>query len=326
MADEQKGPVAAGFGLLWRRQGILWWVFVMNFICGALGTIPGALLLNRTLHHTLAGEKLSKSFDVGMFFELIRLPNVNMLRWTTTSYLFAFMFLVFMLFVTGGILETYRQDRRLTTGDFFAASGEYFWRFVRLLLLSIIPFVVACMIYQGVDKASDYFGDKAVADQVGAYISIAGFMLFLLLALCVRLWFDIAQVRAVAQNERRMWRNLWRSWRITAHDFGQLFRMYFCISVVAWVALAVGLFVWAKLPPTATPVTFVLLQLIVFTHLATRLWQLSSATIWYQRHAEMVPADSADYTTPQPEEVVETPAQQLHRRPDAELELPPADA
>jgi hypothetical protein len=37
-----------------------------------------------------------------------------------------------MILVTGGILETYRQDRRLNTGDFFAASGAFFWRFVRL--------------------------------------------------------------------------------------------------------------------------------------------------------------------------------------------------
>ena len=40
MADNEKGVVAAGFGLLWRRQGILWWVFVVNFVCGGLGTLP----------------------------------------------------------------------------------------------------------------------------------------------------------------------------------------------------------------------------------------------------------------------------------------------
>ena len=49
MADEEKGVVAAGFSLLWRRQGILWWVFVVNFVCGALGTAPAALQLSRAL-------------------------------------------------------------------------------------------------------------------------------------------------------------------------------------------------------------------------------------------------------------------------------------
>ena len=40
MADEQKGVVAAGFALMWRRRGVLWWVFVVNLGCGVLGAIP----------------------------------------------------------------------------------------------------------------------------------------------------------------------------------------------------------------------------------------------------------------------------------------------
>ena len=70
-----------------------------------------------------------------------------------------------------------------------------------------------------------------------------------------------------------------------------LFRVYLCISGVAWVTLAVGLFVWAKLPPTATPVTFLLLEFIILMQLLTRLWQRASTVIWYQRHAAMFPAD-----------------------------------
>ena len=310
MADDEKGIVTAGFSLLWRRQGILWWVFVVNFVCGALGTAPAALQLSRALHHSMAGQPLSKGFDLGMFFELLRLPNVSLMRSTTSSYLFAFVFFLFMLFVSGGILETYRQDRGLTTGDFFAASGAFFWRLVRLMLLSIIPFVVVGAIYQGLDKLSDYFGNKAVADQVGIFSWWASMVVFLLLALAVRLWFDVAQVRAVAKNERGMWRNLWKAYRITWGDLGGLFWMYFRIGLFAWVTLALGVAIWAHLPPTATPVTFVLLELILLAQLVTRFWQLASATTWYQRYAEAVPADSLAYMTPQPEAVIaaiETP-------------------
>jgi hypothetical protein len=332
MADNEKGVVAAGFSLLWRRQGILWWVFVVNFVCGALGTIPALLTLRRALAHSLAGQPLSKGFDVGMFVELLRLPNVSLMHASTTSYIFAFVFFLFMLFVSGGILETYHLDRKLTTGDFFAASGAYFWRFVRLMLLSLIPFIVVSMIYQGLMKVSDSVGDRAIADQVGIFLFWFAIVVFLLLALIVRLWFDIAQVRAVAQNERGMWRNTWKAFRITFRAFPSLFRMYFCITFFAWATLIVGLVIWAKLPPTVTPITFVLLELILLAQLATRFWQLASAMTWYQRHAEVVPADSVDYTTPQPQEIAEppgfvepTPSVEPPLR-DTGPELPPADA
>ncbi len=322
MADEQKGVVAAGFSLLWRRQGVLWWVFVVNFVCGALGTVPAAMRLSKSLDNTLAGQKLSNGFDLGMMAEVFRLPESNPMRSSAVSYLFAFVFFMFLLFVGGGILETYRDDRRLTTGEFFAASGAFFWRFVRLGLLSIIPFVIVSMIYQGLSKAADHLGDRAIADQVGIFLSLAAFLIFLLLGLWVRLWFDIAKVRAVVQNERGMWRNTWRAWRITWHDLRHLYRMYICISVVAWVALAIGLWIWSKLPSTATPVTFLLFELIVFAQLATRLWQMSSAMTWYQRHPEPVPVALVETVVVTEEVITSEPLPPGDPGP----ELPPADA
>jgi len=127
-----------------------------------------------------------------------------------------------------------------------------------------------------------------------------------LLLLFVRLWFDIAQVRAVVQDERKMWPNLWKALGITWRSKGRLFRMYLCISGVAWVTLGVGLWLWAKLPPTVLPVSFLLLEFVIFMQLLTRLWQRASAVTWYQRHAIEVPADVVAFTTPAPVETVES--------------------
>src|SRR5271157_2020287 len=132
VANGKQGLVAAGASLVWRRRGILWWVFAVNILLGVLGILPAAMQLNKALHHTLAGEQLVKGFDLGMFYELQHLPEVSLQRFRTSSYAFAALFAVFMLFISGGILEVYRQDRRrVDTGDFFATSGAFFWRFVR---------------------------------------------------------------------------------------------------------------------------------------------------------------------------------------------------
>ena len=323
MADEQKGVMGAGYSLLWRRQGVLWWVFVVNAICGALGTVPPAIRLHRTLDNTLAQEKLTRGFDLMIFSDVLRLPHVNIIRTSTTSYLFALVFFVFMLFVTGGILETYRQDRRLTTSEFFAASGAFFWRFVRLMLLSIIPFVLVSMIYQALNKAADKIGDRAIADQVGIFLGWGAILVFLLMALAVRLWVDIAKVRAVRRDERGMWRNLWRSSRITGGSRWRLFWIYVRISLVAWIVMLIVLAIWNKLPPTATPLTFVLLQVIMLVQLMARLWQLSSATVWYQHLDEPLPVAVVESA---PVVEVEEPALEQLPPQSPGPELPPADA
>jgi hypothetical protein len=306
MPDNNKGLVAAGASLVWRHQRILWWVFAVNLVIGLLGAASARAQLDKLLKYSLAGESLTKGFDLGMFFELVSRPEANLMRSTGSSYLFAALFPIFMLFAIGGILAVYRDDREYDTGEFFAASGLFFWRFVRLTLLSLVPFGILAAMFMGVNKGSSYIGDRAVSAQTGFYILVAGCVLVLLLTLFVRLWFDVAQVRMVVQNDRRVWRNLWRSLGISGRKVLTLFRVYLCISGVAWVTLAVGLFVWSKLPPTATRVSFILLEFIILMQLATRLWQRASAVTWYKRHAAIAPADVVDFTTAAPVELAET--------------------
>jgi len=322
MADNNKGLVAAGAALVWRRQRVLWWVYAVNLVLGIMGTAGAHAQLERTLKHSLAGESLTRGFDLGMFFELVNVPSANLMRSTGSAFLFALLFPLFMLFVTGGILAVYRDDRRFTAGDFFAASGAFFWRFVRLALFSLIPFGLLGAAFSGVRKLSDYLGDRAVSALTGFYILLGGVAVVILLMLFVRLWFDIAQVRAVAQDEHRMWPNLWKALGISRRKVFTLFRVYLCISGVAWVTLAVGLYLWAKLPPTATPATFLLLQFIILMQLLTRLWQRASSVTWYQRHASMFPADTVDFTTPAPVELVE-PLMTLEAGPISPVENSP---
>jgi len=324
MADENRGLFAAGASLVWRRRRVLWWVFSVNIVLGALGTLPAARQLNGALSHSLAGKPLFKGFDLGMFYELLRAPEINLLRYTTSSYLFAALFAVFMLFISGGILEVYRQDRRrIDTGDFFAASGAFFWRFVRLMLFSLVPFALLGNAYLGVETASDYLGDKAVADQVGFVIWLVGVIVLVLLTLFVRLWFDLAKVHAVARDERRMLRSAWKGLDLTRRQTRALLWMYLRISVVAWLTLLVAFLIWTRLAPTAIWATFVLLQLVMLVQVAARLWQMASATVWYKRHVEPAHAAALDFTPPRPQDVPE-PEPQLTLYP--ETELPPADA
>jgi hypothetical protein len=273
------------------------------------------------LDHTLAGERLTKGFDLGMFFELARHPSVTLKHSATSAYIFAFFFFVFILFVSGGILETYHRDRKLTTGEFFAASAGFFWPLLRLVLLSVIPFVMVGLTYQELDKIADFVGDRAVADQVGISLSGFAFVVLFLLSLAVRLWFDIGQVMTVAQNERHAWNTMWKSLEISWRNLGSLFWIYLRISLVAWLTLATGLVIWVQVPSTATPVSFVLLELVLLSQLATRLWQLASATTWCQRHAEFIAVKPDDNTGTMRDDII---APMSSTEPEPGPELPPA--
>ncbi len=316
----EKGNVARGWSLVWRHQRILWWVFAANILTAYASVLGPRLMFSQILDHSLASAKLAHGFDVPTFVELISKPEVSFAPLVRGSMVMSGVFFLFMLFITGGMLIAYREDRKLAMGEFFEASGAYFWRMVRLVLMSIVPFAVVAGVLAITSGMSGYLSEEASNPKLGFYVLLAGGIVAVALALIIRLWFDVAQVRAVAQDEHAMFRNLMRSLVITFRDLPRLLWMYFRIGLFAWVFLALGMYGWTRLTGNHVSRVFVLWEIVLLAQLLTRLWQRAASVPWYAQYAEANPAFVVDFSTPKPAEVLE-PALPL-----AELPVSPADS
>lgn len=297
MGGQNSGFFLAGAGLVWRRQRVLWSIFAVNFIL-AFFSIHGVVpRVGNVLDHSLAAQRLVKGFDLGAFSELMLQPGVSPLDVSPAAMAYSLVFFVFMLFVTGGILEVYRRDSRVTTAEFFESSGAFFWRFVRLLIFLLLCLIPIAILHRILHSAGDHIDETAVSAMASIWFSIAAGIVILFLLIVLRLWFDMAEVHSVAQNERRMRRSLAVAWRLTFANFGRLFWLYFGISIVACIGFGFGLWLWMYvLPPTAITGAFFLSQAMILWWLATRLWQRASETLWYQRNL----AHAADVAIPAP--------------------------
>jgi hypothetical protein len=300
LAEREKGVLANGFSLVVQHQRVLWWIFAVNFVLGGLGASSTAKAAGGALRHSLAGQKLADGFDLGMFAELVTQPDVRLLSHSGSVFIFACLYFLFFLFVTPGIVSVYLQDRRLSNGEFFSVAGEFFWSFVRLLLWSLIPFFIVDLLYQAVQGISDYVGDRAITDQTGFFILVIGCIPVLLLFVWVRLWFDLAQLRTVALNNRVTRHNAGRMFRIALRDARSAYWAYVAIGVLVWIITVVALVIWARVPARAVPITFLLLEVIMLAHIFGRLWQKACAASWYRLHPEPLPP-VIEPLVPQPE-------------------------
>ena len=276
----------AGWSLVWRRQRLLWWVYALSLTLGLFAAVPLASMIGPLLNNSLAADRLYHSLDLTTFVELLMQPAVTLGSIAEGSVLLAVVFLVLMLLLTGGILKVYNQDRTFTTGEFFAAGGEFFWRFLRLIIFLLLALVPIALINQGFHHVSDSLADRYAAPGAGVGVNLAGKLLALFLLMAVRLWFDMAEVRAVAEGEYAMRRALARAARLTWRNFGALFWIYFRLSLLTWVGTAAILWVWIEwVPHTAIARSFLATQAIIFLWILTRLWQRASETLWYQQRA-----------------------------------------
>ena len=62
--------MVSGAGLVFQRQRVLWWLFLVNFVLGVIAVLPVRLTLGRLLDHSLASRPLADHFDLSTWFEM----------------------------------------------------------------------------------------------------------------------------------------------------------------------------------------------------------------------------------------------------------------
>ncbi len=274
------GIVSGGLGLLWRRQSVLWWLFAVNLVMGFLASVPARVQLG-FLDHTLAADALYHHFDITRFVEVLMKPEVNASVALSGSLGLALAYFLLALFLTGGVLEVYYTDRHASTGEFFRACGEYFWRLARLMLLFGLALVPLLIINGALSNWTQKLSNESPHEQLGFWTRMAGLLLLLLAAMALRLWFDLAQVHVLAENETAVRRSLARVWRLP-----RLRRMYaiFVAINLCGFAVIVGLFLlWIREPHARVGLSLLLGELMALAWLATRLWQRAAEVLFYQK-------------------------------------------
>jgi hypothetical protein len=283
MTGTKSGAVSAGAKLVWRRQRVFWWVYAINFLLAVTGAATLRARAGAILDHSLAANRLVHGFDIAIFAALADRPSAPLAAAAPGSVLSTLVFFIFMLFLAGGILEVYRRDETLRTGEFFGACGRFFWRFVRLLIFMVIVFIPIFVLAHFVTSWSGKLASNAPQPLLGFGVEVAGLLLVAFLMMAVRLWFDLAQVLAVAEDQRLMRRTVLQAFKITFGNFGSLFWIYLRLCLLGAAGLALALWIWVRLVrPEAVGSSFLLGQAVILLWIAIRLWLRASETRWYQ--------------------------------------------
>jgi hypothetical protein len=145
-------------------------------------------------------------------------------------------------------------------------------------------------------------------DSLGFLLSWGCMAFALLLFVAIRLWFDVAQIRAVAENEPKIRRALGKSFRMTFGNFFSLFWIFLRIAIVALLGSAAAVWFFVKvIRPEQVGLSIVIGQVLVFFWFAIRFWLRASETVWYQRKFP-APVVFAEAPAPPPPVDLEPPA------------------
>src|SRR5208337_3091367 len=298
-----KRPIRDGFFLVWRHQRLVWWIFFVNLLLGFFASLAPGIVLHSALGRSLYAGELSRRFDATVFIELLSKPEVSPAPWVAGSIVVGVIFLFYMIFLSAGILAVYREDRRLTRGQFFESCGDFYWRMVRLLLCSIIPIGIVFALLSWVGSVSGKMASNAPREMQGFWVQVVGTLLCLVLALFVRAWFDVAQARTVIDRVRGMFKLSCQTFVLAVRNLPRLLSIYLTTTLVCALMAVAGWKLWLNIPHKSFGRSWLLLELVTLVMIGIRLWQRAATVLWYENYAELhaAPVPLTPVIAPPPE-------------------------
>jgi hypothetical protein len=196
-------------------------------------------------------------------------------------------YLAAWMFVTGGILDRYARGRRVGAFAFFAASGTFFFRFIRLNIAAAVTYWFLFTYVHDWLFAKWYMNvtrDLPVERTV-FYWRVLMYAIFTALVAAATLAFDYAKVRAVVEDRRSMVGALFAALRFILRNPSRVLALYAINAVLFLTVIAVwglinqgaggaGVWMWAGV---AVSQGYILARLVV------KLQVLASETALFQR-------------------------------------------
>ena len=295
-----KSLLSTGLGKVAHNKRYIVWFWLLNLILAWFGTNAFRQNAHAILDNTLLAQRLVKGFDASVFGELLFKPEFGSLNSMTFPALyFTFIFFLATALFLPGIFSGYASNYRLPREEFFRACGRNLWRFIRIMIVAgIVMGIVAGLLFAA-NGAIVKKADESTNEKLPFELQMTGLAVIFLIMTTLRIWFDLAEVDAVLNDQRAVRKSIAAAFRHTFRSLARLLTSYVAVTIVAAIVLIGGLWTWVKfVPPDSVVGAFVIAQITLFLLLVPRFWQRAIAVSYWQQKmlapaVVMPPVDAA---------------------------------
>ncbi|MCP2521017.1 hypothetical protein NLD30_11320 [SCandidatus Aminicenantes bacterium Aminicenantia_JdfR_composite] len=266
---------------------IIIYLWVINFLYSFMLVVPIYFLINMDISKSLMGERMAQGFDLfwlGDFIYKFRHISLALIGWVIFP---ALIYLLLYIFLNGGIIGRLSVNfEKVNLKNFFSDCGQFFWRFFKLFLISIIVYIIFVgLIYKIIGSILEIFTKRAVTEWPLIIVSNLKIIIFLLLFTIINMFFDYAKIRLVISNSKKVLRETLFTLNFLRRRFFKVWALYLLICLLFLIITIIYLET-AHIMPKNTMffifLIFIFQQIYIFGRLWVRLIFFASEIEFYR--------------------------------------------
>ncbi|HEX7503409.1 MAG TPA: hypothetical protein VF451_08290 [Acidobacteriota bacterium] len=284
-----------GSRLVFRKRRLAVRLWAANFIFSLFAVAPLIFLIHDHLAHSFSGQRALQKLDVLWLGDFVYRFMDAAPAFTGPALLAALLYLILSVFLNGGIIGCLnRPEARPALADFFHDCGLYFWRFFRLLLLSIPAYLLVMgVFFQLIVAALRILDRRATTEWPALIISNVRILALILLLGLVAMFFDYVRIGLVTGARKKALKETWLMLGFVGRRFGRTWGLYL-LSGLVFVMLTLVYLEIARVLPKNRPLLVLLFffwqQLYILGRQASKLLFFGTELELVRQHREPAPA------------------------------------
>ena len=192
-----------GLGMVWKGKKLLFLVYGFNFIFAYVLAMPVSMMLSNSLAKSTAAEKMLESFDYTIFTSILDGfgRGISLSRLLISMGLF---YMILNIFISGGILSALIKGQKLSLTEFLADCVCYFYRFLKLFLISLILLFTVFLLNILLSQLFGYFTEASATEHLSIILFVVRMIILVIFIVFINLLFDYAKIMTVVYDYHKM--------------------------------------------------------------------------------------------------------------------------
>ncbi len=272
----------------------LLWAF--NAASALILTIPFLQVLLDSLSNSLISDSLSQNFDYIWYIQFKKIYELQFEHLPLSIYSVVAIYTLLQTFFLGGLISIFNNPKKNHIVDFFYGGVKYFFRFVKVLLVSLIFFAIAF-------KINDYLGEFITylfkdSENVKADFVLKGLRYILLVFFIgvITIISDYTKVALALGDKTKILIGTYNAFIFLKNNFVKIFSVFLIVSITGAVGVILYNLIGKFIPRTPyyfLVLSFILQQmLIIFRLLVRMLFCATEVNLYNDLSADVVNVES----------------------------------
>lgn len=273
---------------------LLLWAF--NALSALVLTVPILKILLDNLGNSLISDSLALNFDYSWFLQFKKIYEVQFEQMPLSIYSVVGIYTLLQTFFLGGMISIFNIPEKNHVVDFFYGGVKYFFRFMKVLLISLFFFAAAF-------KINDYLGDLITylfisSENVYAdfFLKAVRYVLLVFFIGFVTLMSDYIKVSLAVRDKTKVIKEFYLVSVFIKNNFIKIFTVFLIVASIGALGAVIYNLIGRFIPRTPyyfLAISFILQQMLIIFRLFVRmLFSATEVNMYKDLSADIVSAEN----------------------------------